>query len=104
MDSREAAKARVRAKVAAEKALPASERIANMLHATHTHAEAQALLDEVRAEARREGLREAEVIAERSKEKHFKFGNYDTGHGAWMVADSIRIHLGRIGDAGSDSP
>lgn len=50
MDNREAAKARVRAKVAAEKALPASERIANMLHATHTHADAQDLLAAFRAE------------------------------------------------------
>lgn len=68
MDSKEAAKARVRAKVAAEKAMPASERIANTLHATHTHADAQALLDELRAEARSEALREAadkqEAVAE----------------------------------------
>ncbi|MEV7466176.1 hypothetical protein AB0O20_06625 [Streptomyces kronopolitis] len=91
-ESKEVVKARVRAKVAAEKALPASERIANILHATHTHAEAQALLNEVRAEV----LREAAAIAERHKEKHFEFGNYDEGHGAGMVADSIRIQLRRI--------
>ncbi|WP_255951611.1 hypothetical protein [Streptomyces odontomachi] len=47
---REEAKRRVRAKVAAEKALPASERIANALHATHTNADAQALIAEFRAE------------------------------------------------------
>jgi hypothetical protein len=51
--SREEVKARVRAKVEAEKALPAGERIANVLHATHTNADAQALLNRFRAEVER---------------------------------------------------
>jgi hypothetical protein len=46
---REAAKARVRAKVEAAKAMPARERIYHLLCATHTHAEAEAMLDEVAA-------------------------------------------------------
>lgn len=44
---REAAKARVRAKVATDKAMPARERIYHLLCATHTHAEAEAMLAEV---------------------------------------------------------
>jgi len=44
-----AAKERVRAKVEAVRALPAAERIAYTLHATHTTAEAEQLLAEVRA-------------------------------------------------------
>lgn len=48
---REAAKARVRAKREAEKAMPARERIYWTLHATMTHAEAEALLAEVEQES-----------------------------------------------------
>ena len=54
LSARDEVKTRVRAKVAAEQALPASERIANTLHATHTTADAQALLAELRAEVERE--------------------------------------------------
>lgn len=57
--TRDEVKARVRAKVEAERALPASERIANVLHATHTHADAQTLLDRFRSEIA------AELVAER---------------------------------------
>jgi len=52
--SREEIKARVRAKVEAEKALPASEQIANTLHAVRTTPEALRLLDAFRAEIERE--------------------------------------------------
>jgi hypothetical protein len=58
--SREEIKARIRAKVEAEKALPASEQIANTLHAVRTTAEAQQLLNAFRAEV----LREAAAMAE----------------------------------------
>lgn len=51
--ARENVKARVRAKVEAARALPASEQIANTLHATRTTAEAQALIDQLRAEVER---------------------------------------------------
>ncbi|GHH87930.1 hypothetical protein [Streptomyces capitiformicae] len=51
---REAAKARVRAKLEAERALPASEQITNTLHATRTTAEAQALIAQLRAEIERD--------------------------------------------------
>lgn len=54
MSARDEVKARVRAMIAAQEALPAAERIANTLHATHTHAEAEQLLAEVRADAFRE--------------------------------------------------
>lgn len=47
---------RLRAEVTAERALPASERLANMLHATHTTADAKALLDEFRAEVLAEAV------------------------------------------------
>ncbi|MFD5910311.1 hypothetical protein ACFWHL_16490 [Streptomyces massasporeus] len=53
-ESKAAAKARVRAKVAAIKALPAAERIANTLHATHTTVEAEQLIAEMRAETERQ--------------------------------------------------
>lgn len=52
-NDRAEAKRRFREKVAAQKALPASERIANTLHATNSHADARALLDEFRAEVAR---------------------------------------------------
>jgi parvulin-like peptidyl-prolyl isomerase len=52
--TREEIKDRVRAKVAAEKALPASEQIANTLHAVRSTPEAQRLLAELRAEIERE--------------------------------------------------
>lgn len=48
---REAAKARVRAKNEALRQMPARDYIANLLHATRTHAEAEALLAEVVADA-----------------------------------------------------
>lgn len=48
---RAAAKARVRAKVAAQKAMPARERIYHLLCATHSHAEAEAMLAEVERNA-----------------------------------------------------
>lgn len=53
MDSsnREAVKARFRERLAAQKQMSAREYIANLLHATRTHAEAEAMLDEVVAEA-----------------------------------------------------
>ncbi|MEW9521859.1 hypothetical protein [Streptomyces tubercidicus] len=91
MDNREAAKARVRAKVAAEKALPASERIANMLHATHTHADAQALLAAFRAEV----LREAAEVAESLRQFEPAFGARESAQvsenlGVLRVADKLR--------------
>jgi hypothetical protein len=60
MSAREDVKARVQAKVEAARALPASERIANTLHATHTTREAEQLLAEFRAEAVAE--RDAEIM------------------------------------------
>jgi Uma2 family endonuclease len=42
---REAAKARVRAKVEAREQMTAREYLANLLHATNTHADAEAILD-----------------------------------------------------------
>jgi hypothetical protein len=42
---REAAKARVRAKVEARQQMTAREYLANLLHATNTHADAEAILD-----------------------------------------------------------
>lgn len=62
--NREAAKERVRAKVAAEKALPARERLMNMLHAVRTHAESVALLDEFVAEALNQAADEVELSAD----------------------------------------
>lgn len=56
---REEAKARVRAKVEAARALSASEQIANTLHATRTAAEAQALIDQLRAEVLAEAIEAA---------------------------------------------
>ncbi|MDX3588555.1 hypothetical protein [Streptomyces europaeiscabiei] len=56
---REAAKARVRAKVEAARALPASEQIVNTLHATRTTAEAQALMAQLRAEILAEAIEAA---------------------------------------------
>lgn len=61
--SRDEVKARVYAKIEAEKALPASERIANVLHATHTTAEAQDLLNRFRAEVLREAANEVDTTA-----------------------------------------
>lgn len=49
--ARDEAKRRVRAKTDAQKGLPASEYIYNLLYATRTHAEAQAMIAEVRADA-----------------------------------------------------
>lgn len=49
-DARAEAKRRVRAKLAAYNAMPAAERVANILHATHTHAAAETLLNEICAE------------------------------------------------------
>ncbi len=95
-ERREAAKARVRAKIAAEKALPASERIANVLNATHTHAEAQALLDEVRAEARAEVLREAAEVAVRAARS---CGDTEAGQYAASVAAGVGKELRRMADA-----
>lgn len=42
---REAAKARVRAKLEARQQMTAREYLSSLLHATHTHAEAEAILD-----------------------------------------------------------
>lgn len=65
---REAAKARVRAKVEASRAMPARERIYHLLCATYTHAEAEAMLAEVdgRAELDRLRARVAELEAART--------------------------------------
>lgn len=62
--AREAAKARVRAKIAADKARPASEQLMNLLHATRTTADSQALLDAFRAEVLHEA---ADAVAENLK-------------------------------------
>ncbi|WP_369167864.1 hypothetical protein AB5J49_08265 [Streptomyces sp. R28] len=45
LSAREAAKARVRAKVAARHDMTAREYLANLLHATNTHADTEAILD-----------------------------------------------------------
>jgi hypothetical protein len=42
---REAAKARVRAKLEARQQMTAREYLASLLHATHTHADAEAIID-----------------------------------------------------------
>lgn len=54
MSARDEAKARVLAKVNADKALPASERVLNMLLCTNSPQDAQALLDDIRAKAERD--------------------------------------------------
>jgi hypothetical protein len=66
--SRDEIKARLRAKVEAEKALPASERIANVLHATHSTADAQTLLARFRAEIRAEVAADFQLAARHQDE------------------------------------
>lgn len=56
---RDAAKARVRAKLDARHQMPAREYIASLLHATRTHAEAEAMLAEVEREAAAKALSDA---------------------------------------------
>lgn len=48
---REAAKARFRAKLEARRNMPAREYLANLLHATNTHADAEAILDRFERES-----------------------------------------------------
>lgn len=59
---REAAKARVRAKAEARKAMPARERIYHLLCATYSHAEAEAMLAEVERGAAAPAAEEAAVL------------------------------------------
>jgi hypothetical protein len=63
--SRDQVKAQVYAKIEAEKALPASEQIANMLHVVRTTADAQELLNRFRAEVRAEAAAERDALQAR---------------------------------------
>lgn len=92
MTARDEAVARVRAQVAAEKALPASEWLANRLHATTTHSDARARLDGFAAEVRAETLRE--VID--------RLANRATLYGDSRTVNRIIRDLDRL-EAGEDS-
>jgi hypothetical protein len=82
---RDEAKARVLAKIEAERALPASKRIANMLHAVHTTADAQEVLNRFRAEV----LREAEGIAVEIFDAANERGDRAAANIAEQIADRL---------------
>jgi hypothetical protein len=90
--SRDEVKARVRAKVEAEKALPASERIANVLHATHSTNEAQQLLELFRAEVR------DEIVADIHRAELPKFPAGETPENVSKVVRAVDVRLAAQGD------
>ncbi|MFF7631391.1 hypothetical protein [Streptomyces cyaneofuscatus] len=92
MSARDDVKARIRAKVAAERALPASEQLMNMLHAVRTTDDSRALLDAFRAEVLAEAadLLDAKVDALRA-EPRWREGKGDSrGPGLLSAVTELR--------------
>ncbi|MFE3326820.1 hypothetical protein [Streptomyces sp. NPDC059176] len=84
--NREAAKARVRAKVEAEKTLTPREQLMNMLHAVRTHADSVVLLDAFAADVEREVRWQIARDFEKYGKRH---DSLSTGEAYYIARDGL---------------